>query len=79
LGKSITLECSVNLHPTIVTSIKWLKKEIGMHKKKISLEIKELKFAHNNENYTCEVNYELPSGFKRAIRNSFLLKLNKST
>ena len=67
------------MHETIVLSIKWTNDELKIHKQKVSHEIKELKFFNHNENYTCEVIFEIPTmakyQMKQKLKKSILLKI----
>ena len=60
LNEPLYLDCSVNLDPTIVNSIKWKTNNSSKsHKQNNTLEIGFLKEYHHNKNFTCEVEYEI--------------------
>lgn len=78
LGKNVTLECSVNLDPIIIDSIKLQNGIIGFYKKKLVYEIKELKLEHQNKNFTCIVTYFFGS-YRNSLSKSVVLNLTDFT
>ena len=77
----VTLECSVNLHETVVNLIRWTNDNSNKtHKQNISYTIDALKFNHNNETYICEAEYEFSNQgrsiqTRQKVKKSFVLKI----
>lgn len=80
LNNPVTLECSINLHETLVNSIRWTNDNSNKtHKQIVSYEIDALKFYHHNESFMCEAEYSLSNDAKlllrQKVRKSYLLEI----
>jgi hypothetical protein len=80
LNNPVTLECSINLHETLINSIRWTNDNSNKtHKQIVSYEIDALKYYHHNESFVCEAEYNLSNDVKllirQKVRKSYLIEI----
>jgi hypothetical protein len=76
LNNPVTLECSINLHETLINSIRWTNDNSNKtHKQIVSYEIDALKYYHHNESFICEAEFSLSLVQRQKVRKSYLMEI----